>query len=328
MQLRFRVMKSALAALVVMSASLAGAQQSTYPNKPVRIVVPFPPGGGIDVLVRALGNELSKKWGQPFVVENKAGAATFIGSEFVSRAPADGYTLLATTDPTFTSNRHLFKTLPYDPDRGFEPVIQMVKGDNLIFAHPSLPFSDLKELVDGAKKGGAKLSYGSYGNGTQPQLVFGFLNQREGVDLLHVPYKGIAPVMLAVTSKEVDLSVASAGVAGEMVKGGRVKPLAVAGTSRLPQFPDVKTTVEQGFPYLQSFIWYGLFAPKGTPAEIVEKLNKDIASVLKEEAFAEQQVRAKGLTVMAGSPREFVETIKKDTALVGEMVKAANVKPE
>lgn len=322
------LLAAGLAAAAVLAAGPAAAQAAAYPNKPIRIVVPFPPGGGIDVLVRALGAELSKKWGQPFVVENKAGAATFIGADFVEGAPADGYTLLATTDPTFTSNRHLFKTLPYDPDKGFEPVIQMVKGDNLIFAHPSLPFADLKDLVAAAKKGDQKLSFGSYGNGTQPQLVFGYLNKREGIDLLHVPYKGIAPVMLAVAGKEVDLSVASAGVAGEMIKGGRVKPLAVAGSKRLPQFPDVKTAAEQGFPYLQSFIWYGLFAPKGTPPEIVAKLNADIAAVLKTDAFAEQQVRSKGLTVMAGSPKEFADAIRQDTALVGEMVKAANVKPE
>lgn len=319
--------KAVLCAVTLAVSGLAGAQTGAYPNKPIRIIVPFPPGGGIDVLVRALGSELSKKWGQPFVVENKPGAATFIGAEFVARAPADGYTLLATTDPTFTSNRHLFKSLSYDPD-GFEPVIQMVKGDNLIFAHPKVPFADLKELVAAARKGNEKLSFGSYGNGTQPQLVFGYLNKREGIDLLHVPYKGIAPVMMAVASKEVDLSVASAGVAGEMIKGGRVRPLAVAGAKRLPQFPDVQTTAEQGFPYLKSFIWYGLFAPKGTPSAIVDKLNADIGAILRNEAFAEQQVTSRGMTVMAGSPKEFAEAMKQDTALVGEMVKAANVKPE
>ncbi|NMM81362.1 hypothetical protein B2J86_10590 [Acidovorax sp. SRB_14] len=319
--------QAVLCALALAASGVADARTAPYRNKPIRIIVPFPPGGGIDVLVRALGSELSKKWGQPFVVENKAGAATFIGSEFVARAPADGYTLLATTDPTFTSNRHLFKSLPYDPDKGFEPVIQMVKGDNLIFAHPTVPFADLKELVDAAKAG-QKLSFGSYGNGTQPQLVFGYLNKREGIDLLHVPYKGIAPVMMAVASKEVDLSVASAGVSGEMIKGARVRPLAVAGNKRLPQFPEVETTAEQGFPYLKSFIWYGLFAPKGTPPEIVGKLNADIAAILRDETFARQQVTSKGMTVMAGSPKEFAEAIKQDTALVDEMVKAANVKPE
>ncbi|MBN9406289.1 MAG: tripartite tricarboxylate transporter substrate binding protein [Burkholderiales bacterium] len=321
-------LKIMLGVVALVAMGVAGAQAVPYPSKPVRVIVPFPAGGGIDVLVRALGNELSQKWGQPFVVENKPGASTFIGAELAARSPADGYTLLATTDPTFTSNRHLFKALPYDPDGGFEPVIQMVKGDNLVFAHPNVPFTDLQEMVAAAKKGRQHFSFGSYGNGTQPQLVFGYLNKREGVDLLHVPYKGIAPVMMGVASREVDLSVASPGVAGEMIKSGRVRPLAVAGDKRLPQFPNVKTTAEQGFPYLKSFIWYGLFAPKGTPPEIVNKLNAEIASILRSSAFAEQQVNSKGMTVMAGSPREFAAVIKQDTAFVGEMVKAANVKPE
>ena len=300
----------------------------SYPTRAVKFVIPFPPGGGIDVLVRALGKELSIKWRQPVIIENKAGAATFVGAESVARAPNDGYTLLATTDPTFTSNRHLFAKLPYDPDKSFEPVIQMVKGDNIIFVHPTVPANDLKELVGMMRRKDVRLSFGSYGNGTQPHLVFGYLNKRENLDMLHVPYKGIAPVMTAVLAKEVDLSLASAGVAGEMIKSGRLRPIAITGARRHSMFPNVPTSQEQGFGYLRSFIWYGLFAPAGTPESIVTKINRDIASVLKESDFAEKQIFSKGLAVMAGSPREFAEIIREDSALVGEMVKAAEVKPE
>lgn len=304
------------------------AQANVYPNKPVKIVVPFPPGGGIDILMRAVGKELSEKWKQPVVIENKGGAATFIGAEAVAHSPADGYTLLATTDPTFTANRHLFKKLPYDPDKDFDPIIQMVKGDNIIVAHPSVPVKDLKGLVAAAKRPGSQLSYGSYGNGTQPQLAFGTLNKREGINLLHVPYKGIIPVVTAVVAKEVDVSLASAGVLGEMIKGGQVRPLAVAGTSRLPQYPDVPTTTEQGFAYLQSSIWYGLFAPRGTPKAVINKLNAEISSILTDHAFAERQIFARGMTSIAGTPQQLAESIRRDSTEISEMVKAADIKPE
>lgn len=304
------------------------AQPPAYPTKPIKIIVPFPPGGGIDVLIRAVGKELSEKWKQPVVVDNKPGAATFIGAELVSRSEADGHTLLATTDPTFSSNPHLFKKLPYDAVAGFEPVIQMVKGDNIIFAHPSVPVSDLKGLVESVKSKGTKISYASYGNGTQPHLVLGYLNAKEKIDLMHVPYKGIAPVMMAVAGHEVDLSVASAGVAGEMIKAQRVRPIAVAGAKRHPLFPDVPTAAEQGFPYLQSFIWYGLFAPAGTPAPVVEKLNAAVSSILKNPKFAQEQVLAKGMTVVAGSTKEFSAAIRQDRDIVGEMVKASKIQPE
>lgn len=320
--------KAVVGGLALLAAATASAQTDTYPNKPIRIVVPFPPGGGIDILIRAVGKELSDKWKQPVVIDNKGGAATFIGAEAVARSAPDGYTLLATTDPTFTANRHLFSKLPYDPDKDFEPVIQMVKGDNIIVANPSVPVTDLKGLVAAAKKSGSNLSFASYGNGTQPHLAFGTLNKREGIEILHVPYKGITPVVTAILAREVDVSLASAGVMGEMIKSERVRPLAIAGAKRMPQFPNVPTTAEQGFPYLKSFIWYGLFAPAGTPAGIVNKLNADIAAILKNPGFAEKQILSKGMTPLAGSPKELAEAMREDGTAIGEMVKAANIKPE
>lgn len=244
------ITKTFSTALLVFSASLAvsvaHAQTDAYPNKPIRIVVPFPPGGGIDVLIRAVGKELTDKWKQPVIVDNRGGAATFIGASEVARAVADGYTLLATTDPTFTANRHLFAKLPYDPDKDFEPVIQMVKGDNIIVANTAVAATDLKGLV-AAAKGGSKLTFGSYGNGTQPHLAFGILNKREGIDVLHVPYKGIAQVVTAVMAKEVDVSLASAGVMGEMIRSDRVRPLAVTGTKRMAQFPTFRLQRSKAF---------------------------------------------------------------------------------
>lgn len=320
-------LRTLIGSLTVVAAA-ASAQTAVYPDKAVKIIVPFPPGGGIDILIRAVGKELTEKWKQPVVIDNRGGAATFIGAEAVARSAPDGYTLLATTDPTFTANRHLFSKLPYDPDKDFEPVIQMVKGDNIIVANPAVPVTDLKGLVAAAKKKDSKLSFASYGNGTQPHLAFGTLNKREGIDILHVPYKGITPVVTAVLGKEVDVSLASAGVMGEMIKSGRVRPLAIAGAKRMPQFPEVPTTAEQGFPYLKSFIWYGVFAPAGTPSPIVNKLNADIAAILKDPGFAERHILAKGMTPVAGSPKELADAMREDSAAIGDMIKAANIKPE
>jgi tripartite-type tricarboxylate transporter receptor subunit TctC len=320
--------KLTLAGLALAMGGWANAQAVGYPGKAITIVVPFPPGGGIDVLVRTVGKELSERWQQPVVIENKGGASTFIGAEAVARAKPDGYTLLATTDPTFTANRHLFAKLPYDPDKDFAPVIQMVRGDSVVVAHPSVPVKDFKELVAMAKDKDSKLSYASYGNGTQPQQFFGALNAQEGTDILHVPYKGISPAVTAVLAKEVDVGLASAGVLGEMIKAGRVKPLAVAGDKRLAQFPNIPTTVEQGYPKLKSAIWYGVFAPAGTPPEIVNKLNTEIAAILKRPDFAAQHVTSKGLSVVAGTPKELQAATAADSANIGAMIKAANIKPE
>jgi tripartite-type tricarboxylate transporter receptor subunit TctC len=310
------------------SGSILAQTSETFPNKPVKIVIPFPPGGGIDVLVRAIGIELSEKWKQAVIIENKGGAATFIGAEAVARSAPDGYTLLATTDPTLTSNRHLFKQMPYDPDKSFSPIMQMVKGDNLILANPTVPVGNLKELIALSKREPGKLNYGSYGNGTQPQLVFSYLNSREGIDIAHIPYKGISPAMLALVGGEVGLSVASAGVAGEMLKSGKLKALAVTGVKRLAQFSDIPTTAELGFPYLRSFIWYGLLAPAGTPKPIINKINTDVRAILTRPDFAERHASSKGMSVIASTPEAMAQAIKDDSAVIGEMIKIAGVKAE
>jgi tripartite-type tricarboxylate transporter receptor subunit TctC len=317
-----------IAAVFFALLPFANAFAQPYPAHPVRIVVPFPPGGGIDVLVRALAGELTAKWGQPVIIDNRAGAGGNIGVEAVAKSAPDGYTLLATVNQTFTSNRFLYKTLPYDPDRSFVPVTLMVQSDHFLLAHPSVPAKDLRELVALAKRQPGKLTYGSFGNGSQPQLVYETLNKREGLDLLHVPYKGIAPLMLAITAGEVNLATGSAGVAGELIRAGRVKALAIAGKRRAAQFPDVPTTAEAGFPYVQASIWYGLFAPAGTPAAAVEKVGDDVRALLKTPAFAEKQATARGLDVVASTSHELAAAIKEEAVTVGEMIRAADVKAE
>ena len=319
------ILAAALAAATLVPVA---AQAQAFPSRPVRIMVPFPPGGGIDVLVRALAVELTQRLGQPVVVENRAGASGNIGADVVAKSPADGHTLLASVNQVFTSNRFLLKNMPFDPDKAFTPVSLMVQSDQYIVAHPSVPAKDFRELVALARREPGKVVYGSFGVGSQPQLAFETVKKREGVDLLHVPYKGIAPLITAITAGEVMLTTGSGSVAGELMRGGKLKALAVAGQRRSAQFPDVPTTAEQGYPYLQASIWYGLFAPAGTPSAAIERIGDEVRALLRTPAFAEKHVTGRGLDVVASSPRDLGKVIQDEVAIVGEMIRAANVQAE
>jgi tripartite-type tricarboxylate transporter receptor subunit TctC len=319
-----------LGALVVLlfSAGLmdpAGAED--YPSRLVRFIVPFPPGGGVDLVIRAAAQDLSTKWGVPVIIENRVGAGGTIGTEAVYRAPADGYTLLATVNQTITTAPYLFKSLQYDPSK-FAPVTLMVQSDNFILAHPSVPANSLRELVDLVKKEPKKWTYGSFGRGSQPQLLFEYLNSKEGLDLLHVPYNGISPLLIAMITGEVSLTTGSAGVAGEFLRAKKLKALAIAGKKRSPQFPEVPTTEEAGFGYLQSSIWYAVFAPPGTPPDVVKKIGNDLRVILQNPAFVEQQVAAKGLNPIASTPEELANVVRNETAALKTMIDAAHIKAE
>ncbi len=324
-----RSLLGALALACAVAATPAAAQgDAAWPSRPVRVVVPFPPGGGIDVMVRALGQELSQRWGQPVVIENKAGAGSLIGAELVARAPADGYTLLATVNQTMIANRFLYKSLPYDPDRSFEPIMMLAISDQFLLAHTGLAANDLKEAVALARKQPGGLNYGSFGNGSQPHLLYETLRTREGIELTHVPYKGIAPNLTALAAGEVVLGTGSLAVAQPMITAGRIKPIAVAGSRRVPQFPNVPTVEEQGYPYAKASIWYALFAPAGTPAAITDRIRNDVRAILNDPAFAAANATSKGLTVVAGDRAQLEKTIADDTRLTAEQVKAAKVTPE
>src|SRR2546426_6219249 len=320
-------MKTLLAAALLALGVAASAAAQTFPARVVRVIVPFPPGGGIDILMRPLAPELTTKWGQPVIVENRAGAGSNIGAEAVAKSAPDGHTLLATVNQTFTSNRFLYKSLPYDPERSFAPITLILQSDHFLLAHPSLPAKDVRELVALTKRQPGKLNYGSFGNGSQPHLIYEMLNKREGLDLLHVPYKGISPNITALIAGEVQLATGSAAVASELLKSGRVKALAIAGKRRAGQFPNVPTTAEEGYPHLLASIWYGLFAPAGTPPAIVEKIGNDVRAILKTPAFTEKHITGRGLDLVASSAGELAATIKEETAAVGEMIRAAGAQP-
>jgi tripartite-type tricarboxylate transporter receptor subunit TctC len=315
-----------LTAACLLAATCAAAQ--SYPNKPVTIIVPFAAGGGIDVLVRAIGVKLSEKWKQAIIIENKAGAGSLIGTAQAAKAPADGYTLLATVNQTMVGNRFLYKKLAYDPDKNFEPITMMVKADQLIVANAKLPANTLKEVIDLAKSKPGTLSYGSFGNGSQPHLLFSLIKDREKIDITHVPYSGVAPNLSALAAGDVQLGSASAGVIAPLVEAGRIKPIAVAGDAAIAQYPKVTTVAQQGYPYAKVSIWYGLFAQAGTPPEIVNQIRSAVREVLSDDSFVQQHVAPRGLAVVAGDGKQLRDAIAKELQETAAMIKVAGVVAE
>lgn len=323
-----RALRLLLCCLPLCWAALPAAHAQAFPSKPVRIVVPFPAGGGVDTLIRSVAVELSRRWGQPVIVDNRAGAGSLIGAEAVARAAPDGYTLLATINQTLTSNRFLYKSLPYDPDKSFAPVSLMTTSDQFLIANPKVAAKDLRELVTLARANPNTLAYGSFGNGSQPHLVYALLQAKAGLQLTHVPYKGVAPVMNGLLGGEIQLSTGSASVAGEFLKAGRVKALAVAGSKRSSLFPEVPTTAEQGYPQLRAAVWYALVAPAGTPEPVIARIAADVKAILENPEFAQKNATSRGLEVNAGGPTELRQAIRDDVAATREMVQAAGVTPE
>jgi tripartite-type tricarboxylate transporter receptor subunit TctC len=314
-----------LLALIVADAPAAA---QTFPDKPVKIVLGASPGGGLDVLVRGVAAELSTKWGQSVVVDNKPGASGMIAAEGIAKSAPDGYSLFATTDQIYMANRYAFKNLPYDPDKSFANITIMARAEQFLLAHPDVPARTLPELIAADKQTPGKLAYGSWGDGSPPQLVYETLNRNAGTKFLHVPYKGVAPVLNALTGNEIQLSVGSSGVAGGLLRAGKVKALAIAAKQRSPLFPDVPTTTEMGHPEILSFIWMGLAAPAGTPQAIVDKISADVREIVKQPAFTERFIATPGWTTIAATPAETDQIIKSELPIIRDMSAAAGVKPQ
>lgn len=319
---------AALFGALTLIGALPQAHAQAFPSRPVRVIVPYPPGGTVDVLARAMAPELSTLWGQPVVIDNVSGAGSVIGAERAANAAPDGHTLMATVNPTVVSNRFLFKKLPYDPDKSFAPVSMIAQSGQFIFAHPSLQANTLKELVELARREPGKIAYASFGNGSQPQQLFETLAKRENVKFLHVPYKGIAPATTAVVAGEVMLSVASAAQAGALIKAGKLKALSLGAAKRMAAFPDVPTSAEAGYPYAVASVWLGFFAPGATPPALVERLQRDMATVARKPEFAERHITGRGFDLVASTPAEFAAALRAETELVGEMIRAAGIQPE
>lgn len=269
--------------LVAAAGTVASPAQAQYPDHPIRLIVPFAAGGPTDALARNLAEGLRIHLSKQVVVENKSGAGANIGAEFVANSVPDGYTLLFGTSGPLAINTSLFGKITYDPIKSFDPVIMLGKIPNVLAANPGVPVNNLKQLIAYAKSG-QKLSYGSSGVGTSTHLAGELLNSREGLDLLHVPYRGAAPAMNDVIGGQVPLIITDVFVAAAQIKAGTIRPIGVTTIERTPLLPDVPTFDEQGLKGFDSSVFFGVVVPKGTPPEIIATLNRAFVAALKETA--------------------------------------------
>jgi len=321
-------MRRLLEIVLLALCAVGVAQAQTWPAKPVRIVVAYPPGGGIDVLGRQLAEKLTGAWGQPVVVENKPGANTIVATDAVAKSAPDGHTILLTTDATFSINPHLYSRLPFDPQRDFIPVTMLVLLQQLLVAHPSLPANTLAELIRLAKEKPGSINYASYGSGSQPHLSGEMLKYKAGINLVHVPYKGISLAVPAVMAGEVQLTFAGIATSMPQLKAGRIKPIAIGGTKRSPLLPEVPTFAELGYPEVETHAWFGLFVPAGSPREAVERIHRDTRRIVEEPEFRQKQLIDKGYEVVGSSPQEFAAYIRTDSESRGRAVKISGAKAE
>jgi tripartite-type tricarboxylate transporter receptor subunit TctC len=294
----------------------------------VRIVVAYPPGGGIDVMARQIADKLTPVWGQPVVVENKPGANTIVATDAVGKSAPDGYTVLMTTDATFSINPHLYAKLPFDPQRDFIPVTMLVLLQQLLVAHPSLPANTLEELVKLAKAKPGTINYASYGSGSQPHLAGEMLKNKAGIDLVHIPYKGISLAVPAVMAGEVQLTFAGIATSSAPLRSGRIKALAIGGSQRSALFPQVPTFTELGYPEVETHAWFGLFVPAGSPREAVTRIYQDTKRILDDPEFRQKQLIDRGYEVVGSSPEEFSSYMKSDSASRARAVKISGAKAE
>jgi tripartite-type tricarboxylate transporter receptor subunit TctC len=306
----------------------ATASAQSWPTKGVKIVVPYPPGGGIDILARQLADKFAPQWGQAVVVENRPGGSTIPGTDAVAKATPDGHTVLLTTDASFSINPHLFARLPYDAQRDFVPVTMLILLQQLLVAHPALPANNLAELIALAKAKPGSLNYASYGSGSQPQLSGEMLKNRAGIDIVHVPYKGISLAVPAVMAGEVQLTFSGIASSIGPLKAGRLKAIAIGGPKRSPLLPEVPTFAELGFPEVETHAWFGLFLPAGSPREAVARIYQDARRILEEPEFRQKQLVDKGYDVVGSSPETFEAFLKTDSASRARAVKISGARVE
>jgi tripartite-type tricarboxylate transporter receptor subunit TctC len=323
--LRLVAVARVLGALVFGLGAAGAAAADAYPAKPVKIVVPYTPGGGADILARTLAAALAPKLGQPVIVENRPGANTIAGTEYVANAPADGYTLLL-TPASFAINPSFYK-LPYDTIKGFAPVALVAMVPLLLVTNPALPVNSVKDLIALAKAKPGGITFASYGSGSPAHLAGELFKSMTGVDMLHVPYKGSAPALADIVAGHVAISFSSMSPAVPLVKSGRLRALAVSPAKRVAAMKEIPTIAEAGVPGYEVIAWNGIAAPAGTPRDVVAKLNRDIVDIVATAEFRDR-ISVQGFEPEASSPEEFSELIQRDVSKWAGVIKESGAKPD
>lgn len=316
-----------LAALAVALASAAAQAQGDYPNKPIRLITPFNPGGAIDIYSRLIAEPLGKRLGQNVVVEAIAGANTIVGTQAVARAAPDGYTFMVTTMSTTVNNRILYsKTLPYDPEKDLAPITQLSYGTVLFVGPGNAPYNDLKGFIAWAK-GKDRVTYGSWGVASWGHLAGQILKREAGLNLEHVPYKGDVPAITDVQNGALESTFASPTSAKPRIASGGIKPIAMTGPQRSAAMPDLATFTEQGVPNVDLAIWVGAYAPAGTPRPIIDRLQRELKAVINLPEVKERMV-TQGQTPVGNTPEEFVANVRADLPKWEALIKASGAKVE
>ena len=298
-----------------------------YPSKPIRYIVPFPAGGGQDLVVRALAPRMSEALGQTVIVDNRPGAATMVGAELAAKSPPDGYTVFNGSNTTLAINPNLYNKVPYDPLKDFAAVTQIASLPNLLVVHPSLPVRTVKELAALARNRPGQLNYGSSGTGTPAQLAGVMIGDEAHAKLVHVPYRGSSQALTALISGETQMMFGSMTSTLPFVKSGRLRAIAVTGAKRSLAAPDVPTVAEAAFPGFEAVTWYGLFVPAGTPAAIVSKLNAEVVKILRAPDFRDWLV-AQGADPVGSTPDELAAFVKTELVKYAKIVKDSGMRPD
>ncbi len=318
---------AALLAAALALAPAQGALAQAYPSKPIRIICPFPPGGGVDITARAIGLELSKSMGQPVTVENKPGAGGNIGAAETARAAPDGYTLFLTLNSLHSISPLLYSKLPFDAMKDFAFITPLVAFSNVLIVNPANPAKSVQELVAQARAQPGKLTYASSGNGTNVHLVGELFRSMAGIEIVHVPYKGSAPALTDMLGGNVTMMFETIPFAISQIKSGKLRALAVTSARRQPLLPEVPTLAESGLPGVDTIAWYGLIAPAATPWDIVMKLNAEAIKGASSKEFRER-MEPLGFEIVTGTPERMAEMLRADAARWAPVVKAAGVKIE
>jgi tripartite-type tricarboxylate transporter receptor subunit TctC len=318
-----RLSSALIAALLALAAPFASAQG--YPNKPVKLIVPFAPGGGSDFIARLVAQKLGERLGQPVVIENKPGAGGNVGAELAVKSPPDGYTLLL-CPASYTVNANLYK-LTFDPINDITPIVQLSRGPYLVAVHPSVPANSLGELAAIAKADPNKLSYASSGNGGHVHVATEYLLHTMGIKAVHVPYKGTGPALNDAIAGNVQFLLGSVGPTLQHVKSGRLRGLAVTTPKRIPALAELPTVMEAGYPAYEVTNWHGILGPKGMPRDVVDRLNRDVNEVLKGDEL-KKLLSTDGLEPAGGSPADFAAVLKSEVARWKAVADQAKVKIE
>ncbi len=314
----------AMAAALLACAVAAAAQPVAYPTRPIRVIVPYPPGGAIDPLARAYAQKLSEAWGQPVLVDDKPGAATIIGTDFVAKAPADGYTVLLTAT-SFTVNPVMHSKMPFDTMKDLAPISLVARYPQLLAVNPQVPVNSVKELIAYLKAKPGTLNFPSNGSGSTQHLAGELFKFLAGVDMAHVPYKGSGPATMSAVSGETQVIFESYFILTPQIKAGKLRALAISNAERSPLVPDLPTVAESGVPGFEHIAWGGFLAPAGTPREVIQKWYREVSLIVRDPEFRERQL-AQGAEPVGTTPERFAEYIRTEIGKWARVVKNAGIK--